>query len=237
MTSRGCPMNCTVCASHLLYDRFERYDPVKAASSIIRLAERGVRDCAFADDALLLDTEHHAVPMFSELAEAKLPLRLHSPNGIHVKEITPEVARLMRHAGMVTVRLSLETASPERIQDFSRKVSREEFKQAVNSLYGAGYTPDDLGAYILVGLPGQTMEEILDTIEFVHDCGVKVKPALFSPVPGTVEFERAVQTGMIREDDDPVLQNNTLRTVDFWKEGIKGYSEFQRLVMMGNEGV
>ncbi|GAJ04361.1 unnamed protein product, partial [marine sediment metagenome] len=155
--------------------------------------------------------------------------------GLHIREITPEVAHLMKRAGMVTVRLSLETVSPKRFRDFSGKVSREDFKKAADALFKAGFTTRDVGAYILAGLPGQTIDEIQDTIAFVHSCGVPVKPALFSPVPGTVEFERAVSAGMIREGDDPVLQNNTLRTVDIWNGDPDGYNDFMRAVTEANE--
>ncbi len=235
LTARGCPMNCTVCASKILFNGYERRNPVDAAKSIINLYERGVEDIAFCDDALLIDTENHAVQLFEKLARAKTPVRLHSPNGLHIREITPAIARLMKRAGMVTIRLSLETASEKRTKDFSGKVSHEEFRRAVKSLYKAGYTANELGTYILIGLPGQTLEEVHDTIKFVLDNGVKVRPALFSPVPHTVEFERAVKSGMIQRDDDPVLQNNTLRTVDFWEGGQEGYREFNKMVMEGNE--
>ena len=235
LTTRGCPMNCTVCSSKILFDGYERRDPVKAAYSIIDLARRGVQDIAFGDDAILIDTENHAALLFETLAREKSPVRLHSPNGLHIREITPEIAHLMKQAGMVTIRLSLETASEKRAKDFSNKVSRDEFKTAVEALFHVGYTSDDIGAYILVGLPGQTMDEVGDTIEFVIETGVKVRPALYSPVPHTVEFERAVQVGMIKMDDDPVLHNNTLRTVDWFEGGNEGYKEFTRLVNMANE--
>ena len=75
---------------------------------------------------------------------------------------------------------------------------------------------------------------VITTYEFVPDTGVKVRPALFSPVPGTVEFERAVRSGMISNGDDPLLHNNTLRTIDFFG-GDEGYNEFRRKVDMGNE--
>jgi len=237
MTSRGCPMRCTVCASHRLFDGFERRDPLSEARSIAGLASRGVRDCAFSDDALLLDAERYAAPLFGELARLGAPVRLHSPNGLHVRAITPDIARLMKRAGMATVRLSLETASERRAGDFSGKVSREDFRRAVKALSDAGFTAREIGAYVLAGLPGQTVDEVRDTVGFVHGCGVPVKPALFSPVPGTVEFERAVGAGMVGRDGDPALQNNTLRAVDWFDGGEMGYRRFRREVTLGNERV
>ena len=175
--------------------------------------------------------------MFRKLKKAGAPVRLHSPNGLHVREITPELAHLMKQAGMATVRLSLETASEERAGDFSQKVSRNDFKKAVDALFKAGYTSHEIGAYALAGLPGQEMDEFLDTVAFALDCGVQVKPALFSPVPGTVEFGRAVEAGMIREEDDPLLQNNTLRTLDWWEDEEKSYKEFKQFLNAANQSL
>ncbi|MCE5248858.1 radical SAM protein [bacterium] len=235
MTAHGCPMRCTVCASHILFDGFERRRPSHAVSEIHALAERGARDIAFCDDALLIDAQRYAMPMFEELASDRSPARLHTPNGLHVREITPQLAGLMKKAGVTTVRLSLETASCERAGDFSGKVTRDEFSGAVDALFNAGYSAREVGSYMLAGLPGQTVEEVLDTAEFILRSGITVKPALFSPVPGTVEFHRAVKAGMIREDSDPVLHNNTLRAVDFWSEGERGYSEFRELITLANK--
>ena len=235
MTSRGCPMRCTVCASHLLFGGFERKNPSDAAASIAKLAARGVSDVAFCDDALLIDAGRFALPFFEELAVRKPPIRLHTPNGLHVREITAELAALMKAAGIVTVRLSLETASRERARDFSGKATRDDFRSAVEALFSAGYTAADIGAYILVGLPGQTAGEVAETAEFVLESGVTVKPALFSPVPGTVEFDRAVEAGMIRRDDDPVLQNNSLRKFDLWGGDETGrYERFKQAVAGAN---
>lgn len=234
MTSRGCPMRCTVCASRLLAPGFSRRSPGDSVAEILSLGARGVKDAAFADDALLLDAGSHAVPMFEELATAGAPVRLHAPNGLHVCGITPELALLMRRAGMRTVRLGLETASDERARErYSAKVSREMFAGAVDALMGAGYDADDLGAYVLAGVPEQEPGEAYETVEFSLSLGVKVRPALFSPVPGTEDFDHAVRSGMLRPDDDPLLHNNTLRTLDLW--GCENaYDRFRRFVTEGN---
>lgn len=237
MTSRGCPMHCTVCASRRLFPGFERREPSVMACSMLVLAEKGVTDCAFADDALLIDAERYAVPLFEDIERAGAPLRMHTPNGLHVREITPHLARLMRRAGVATVRLSLETTSEERAGDFSGKVTRDEFRRAASALLDAGYSPRELGAYVLAGLPGQTVGEVEDTMSFARDCGVPVKPALFSPVPGTAEYTRAVRAGMVKRDSDPVLHNNTIRTVDWFPGGDTGYRAFRRKVTSANDSL
>jgi hypothetical protein len=61
-----------------------------------------------------------------------------------------------------------------------------------------------------MGLPEQTIDEILDSIIFVNNLGVQVKLASFSPIPKTKDFERAVVAGLISEDIDPLLTNKTI---------------------------
>jgi radical SAM superfamily enzyme YgiQ (UPF0313 family) len=81
---------------------------------------------------------------------------------------------------------------------------------AVRNLVQAGYSASDLEAYVIMGLPGQSLDEILKSIIFVNNLGVQVKLASFSPIPKTRDFERAVRMGKIAEDIDPLLTNKTI---------------------------
>ena len=237
MTTRGCPYRCTVCASRFLTDGFERRIPGRAAAEIEALARRGAADVAFGDDALLIDSANHASPLLERLAAAGAPARLHTPNGLHVREVTPALARLMRRAGMATIRLSLETSAESRREDFSGKVSRDDFRRAAGALFDAGFPADGVGSYVLAGLPGQTFAEVEDTIAFSLSCGVPVRPALYSPVPRTEEFDRAAAAGLIEPDGDPLLENNTLRIVDWFGDYPGGYAGFKERVQRGNDSL
>lgn len=237
LTTHGCPLRCSVCASHILFDGFESRSPEQSAHEITSLSKMGARDISFCDDALLIGAEKHAIPFFEILASFGNKTSLHTPNGLHVREITPELSVLMKAAGVKTVRLSLETSSGGRQADFSDKVTCDEFRSAAESLISAGFDKNDLGAYIMVGLPGQDLAEVYESIRVAWDSGVPVKPALFSPVPGTDEFLRAVDTGLISLDSDPLLHNNTLRTIDYFNRGMEGYKDFKDIIENGNHKV
>lgn len=211
LTSRGCPMSCTYCASKLLFPRFRRRSPEGVLEEMERChVDFGVVDFAFYDDALLVDAEEHIIPILEGVISRGLRVRFHTPNGLHVRFITPHLAELMRRAGFKTVRLGLETADEKRMRETGGKASREEFVRAVAYLKGAGFTAEELGAYLLVGLPGQSVEEVERSVEFVHSLGVQVRFAYFSPIPGTPEWRRAVEEFGFPPDADPLLHNNTL---------------------------
>ncbi|MCP3943142.1 MAG: radical SAM protein [Desulfobacteraceae bacterium] len=228
-------MRCTICASNILCNnRYERNTPLDVVESILRLAERGVKDIVFWDDALLMDAEEYALPTLEALAQAGAPVRLSISNGLHIAKITPKVARAMKKGGIQKVFLSIETISKTRMRSFSQKTIMDQFQLAVEALLSAGYRSEQIRAYVLFGLPGQTVEEALNTKEFIRSFGVNYKISSFSPVPGTVEFKRAVKEGIIEKDSDPVLQNNKLTAINFFKKNKNKREKFKELFDLKN---
>ena len=92
----------------------------------------------------------------------------------------------------------------------TNKISNEGMIAAVENLVKAGYSASDIDAYVIMGLPEQSLDEILNSIIFVNNLGVQVKLASFSPIPRTKDFERAIASGKISRDIDPLLTNNTI---------------------------
>ena len=44
----------------------------------------------------------------------------------------------------------------------------------------------------------------------MNSLGAKVRLASYSPIPGTADWEKAVALGLIADDADPLLHNNTI---------------------------
>jgi radical SAM superfamily enzyme YgiQ (UPF0313 family) len=211
MTARGCPYNCTFCAQKLISRPFtQRNSDNVIAEFKYHHHKFNLSDFAFYDDALFINKSSHINIILEKLIEKQLPLRLHSPNGLFANTIDSELADLMFRANFKTVRLSFETCNEERRKDMFSKVSNEGMIHAVNYLTEAGFKASELEAYVLMGLPNQSVEEIIASIIFVNNLGVKVRLASFSPIHGTVEFNRAVEEGFINKDIDPLLTNNSL---------------------------
>ena len=94
------------------------------------------------------------------------------------------------------------------------KVTNTGFTRAVENLKAAGFTAKDIGVYLLMGLPDQPLEEVAESIHFVHERGVQVKIAEFTPIPGTAEWERASAVYGFDPDSDPLLHNNCVFFAD-----------------------
>lgn len=210
LTSTGCPYHCSYCASGLLNKGFIRRSVDDILREIIDLYRLGVRDFAFYDDALLVDAENHIKPILRELIAKNLYANLHTPNGLHARFIDEELAILMRKANFKTLRLSLETVNPVRQIESGGKVNNDDLIRAVSNLKKAGFTKENTGVYLMYGLPGQTEEEVIDGVEFLKGLNVRINLTEFSPIKGTRIWDELVQSGIIPDDIDPLLTNNTV---------------------------
>jgi radical SAM superfamily enzyme YgiQ (UPF0313 family) len=208
LSSRGCPLRCTFCASRLLAADFEQRSPSAVASEIAaHHSSFATRDFAFYDDALLIDKDRHAVPLFEKIAAANLPVRFHAPNGLHVREIDGRLARLFREAGLSSLYLSLESADESLIRERAPKTSPGELPEALAALEAAGYRRPDIGVYLIMGLPGQSAASVEESVRFVRSLGATPHVAYFSPIPGTAEWETLARRGRVADDTDPLLHN------------------------------
>lgn len=207
LTSEGCPFSCPYCASKKLYPVFHQR-PYQEIFEEIKYwyREYGVIDFAFYDDALLVNFEKHLAPLLELVLSEKLKVRFHTPNAMHARFITKEVAFLLKRAGFCTLRLGLERVD-ERLDN---KVTLEEFMEAVKNLKEAGFTGREIGAYILYGLPEENWEGVKRSLYFLEKIGVSPFLAEFSPIPGTPFFEIAKAFSPYPLEEEPLCQNNTI---------------------------
>lgn len=211
MTSRGCPFSCDYCASSFLEPKLRQRSPDHVFKEIQHWHQSyGIQNFAFYDDALLVEGKAHAFLLFERIIASGMDLKFHTPNGVHIREITPRAADLMFRVGFSHLRLGLETArfSEERPHDV--KVKEVEFFWAVKNLIAAGFGTEQLGAYLLCGLPGQAVEDVAASMALVKKSGIVPVLAFYTPIPHTPLWETAVNSARFDITRHPVLTNNTL---------------------------
>lgn len=219
LTSRGCPYRCTYCASHIFNKKFRRRDPLKVADEIEYWQKKtGVVNFCFYDDALLVNPSEMIIPLLNEIKKRNLRCQFHCPNGLHLREITEEISCLLYSSGFKTIRFGFESSDLVRQTQTGGKVKNEELRTGVKNLKKAGYKTEDIGIYLLCGLPGQSAAEVKDSIEFVLECGAKPLLAEYSPIPGTKMWNDAVLCSSFDIQNEPLYHNNSLlpcRSDDF----------------------
>ncbi len=209
-TAIGCPFRCTYCASRILAPRFSQRPVDEVIRELMHLKRIGVRQVAFYDDALLVDFNQRLGPILDELERRQIRFSFHTPNGLHARLINEQVAKRLVEAGFKSVRLSLETVNANRQKETGGKVSSVDLERAISHLLKAGMKPSAIGVYLLVGLPGQDLDEVEESIRYVKALGVRPYLAEFSPIPGTLEWDRLEDQGVVSRSMDPLLTNNTI---------------------------
>lgn len=232
LTSLGCPFRCPYCASSLLQPVRVRRSAEGIFQEVLRCRRAfGVSDFAFYDDALLLDAETTLLPALERVARELPGLRFHTPNALHVRALTRKWCDLLLASGFRTIRLGLETTRRDRQQAWGGKVETEMFMKGVENLLRAGFSPREIGVYLMAGLPGQSVEEVREGIRLIQEVGVQPYLSEYSPVPGTSLWQEACRISAFDVAAEPLTHNNTFlacRRDDFSLEDLEGLKALAR---------
>jgi len=120
------------------------------------------------------------------------------------------VAGLLHRSRFKTIRLGFEASSEATQIETGGKVDNQEFRRAIKHLKRAGYSGEEIGVYIMVGLPGQRVGEVEESIAFVKEAGAKPVLVEFSPIPHTPLFEKAKKSSQLDLENEPLYHNNSI---------------------------
>jgi radical SAM superfamily enzyme YgiQ (UPF0313 family) len=210
-TSKGCPFRCTYCASPFLTKEFSRRNPFAVVDEIEHWTIKyQINNIAFYDDALLIDPAKHFIPIAKEVIRRGIRCNFHTPNALHIREIDEQVAALLFCSGFKTIRLGFETSNEATQIETGGKVDNHEFGQAIKNLRRAGYAGEEIGVYLMVGLPRQRVGEVEEAIAFVKESGANPMLVEYSPIPHTPLFEKARKMSQFDIENEPLFQNNSI---------------------------
>jgi anaerobic magnesium-protoporphyrin IX monomethyl ester cyclase len=190
ITSRGCPHGCAYCSSRLVMGPFFR---VRTPETVLREMKEcqdryGIQSFDIEDDNFTLDRERAKRLMNLIIgAFGEGGIELTAMNGISFASLDEELLGLMKEAGFHTVNLSYVSSDPSTKERMGRPQPRIGFEEVLEGTKRAGL---DVVAYAILGLPGQRIEEMVDTLIDLMGKRVLIGPSIYYPTPGTPLFER-----------------------------------------------
>lgn len=203
MTSRGCPEKCTFCTTPIRWGRNIRWrSPENVYAEIRQLKERyGVGEIQFEDDSLTLNIKN----LFA-LCDLIKPLGLswNTVNGIradyHGRQQGKQERMFakMAEAGCYQVCLGVETGNQELLDHLLNKhLDLKAVQPCVNAAKKAGIA---VHLFLMVGFPGETIEQMQRTISFAESLEVdSCSISIYSPLPGTKLYDYAVKNDYLVE--------------------------------------
>ncbi|MBN1973414.1 MAG: radical SAM protein [Sedimentisphaerales bacterium] len=202
----GCPFNCTYCSVPKVYGKFKPRNLEHAFDELKLLYDLSAENVAFYDDALLFEPEKVIIPFLKKVVNSGIKINFHTPNALNARFITNDLAKLMVQAGFKTFYLGFESASTKWQKQTGSKVFSQELAHAVERLFDAGAEAKNITAYQILGHPQGDMQELEESMHFVHSLGIRGMLADFSPIPGTPDGESCRRWVNL---DEPLMHNKT----------------------------
>jgi len=187
MSTRGCPFNCSFCASAATWNRrLRRRNPENVVEEIEYLFHRhGVCEIHFEDDNLTAKKDH-AGTICEHILSRGLDITWTCPNGVRIDTLDRDLLRLMRRSGCYMLGLGIETANQKLSDAVGKKLDLSCLEEKVHLMKEVGI---DAYGFFLLGLPGETWETAQETIDLA--CRLPFAQVHFShlvPLPGSRIF-------------------------------------------------
>jgi radical SAM superfamily enzyme YgiQ (UPF0313 family) len=184
ITSYGCPYNCVFCASRTISGRRVAFRP---PADVLREVEYlidayGVQSLIFLDDALLVDRQRIAAILNAFIDRGYgLTWKAASVSAWHLDY---DLLKMMKQAGCTQLTVSVESGSQRVLREVIHKpLNLAIIPPLVEQCRELGIS---LGANFVIGLPGETWDEIRQTFAFAEKCDFDVAHFhIATPLPRT----------------------------------------------------
>ncbi|MFH1997539.1 MAG: radical SAM protein, partial [Patescibacteria group bacterium] len=212
LTSRGCPFNCSFCALRAISERTVRYrSPKNVVDEIEYMVNKfpKMTQLWIHDDSFFLDNQR-VIEICDDIIRRKIKMRFLCSG--RAKPLSKEMVDKLENANFKKVLLGLESGNEKILQSCHKAISQEDVLNAFRLFSGSSI---GIYAFLIIGLPGETLETIMETINFVKKLQ-RIKYIYYrntsipilSIYPGTEVYEIARAKNLINDDfwlsDKPV---------------------------------
>jgi len=188
-TSRGCPGRCVFCAEHFVSGLGVRFHSTEYVMDQVEYAcERlGVQAIHFEDETFGADPVRLRA-VCEAMQSRGFHRRLQWDCLMRVDQAAPELLRAMKAAGCIQVEYGFESGSDNALRRLGKRATVEQNRRTVQLTREAGIR---IFADLMVGLPGETREDLNRTMRFLHWARPEVLSAgRLLPMPGTGLYDQ-----------------------------------------------
>jgi anaerobic magnesium-protoporphyrin IX monomethyl ester cyclase len=165
MTARGCPQTCTFCCRLMGFDLRER--SVQNVMEEIRFnVEKYKIDELYFEDDDFTNNRPRALEILRAIRDARLGIYIKFANGLRADNVDEELLIAIKEAGGYWVGFGIESGSQKVLEIMKKKLDLNVAKQNVAIAKRLGLF---VGANCIVGYPGETREDMAESIRFFKD--------------------------------------------------------------------
>lgn len=165
LTSRGCPFSCTFCCLCSISQRKVRYRSVKNVVDEIEYLTRKFKQMSslwIHDDSLFLNNDR-VIELCNEIVKRGIKLEFTCSG--RMKPLNAQMIAALEKAGFTHILFGLESGAKEILKTSKKAITKED---AINAIELFSKTSIRVTMFFIIGLPGETIETVKETIELVQ---------------------------------------------------------------------
>lgn len=169
LTSRGCPHDCIYCYTPNAFKHKVSFHSVDRVIEEIKwIRKKGVKRLWFADPNISLKSAR-LMEIFDRMLSEGLDMQMWLQTRADL--VNPEVMKMMKRVGVSTIAFGLESASERVLAKLGKHISVERVAEAIKL---AQSEKIEVELFTLFGLPYETFEDAVKTLEFMKANKVKI---------------------------------------------------------------
>ena len=196
ITSRGCPFLCGYCSAKSIWTRKTRYRSIDSVISEIRgiKSKFGSKNFYFWDDSFTVN-RNRAIDICNRLIGESLHISWGCTTRVDL--LDEEVLHLMKKAGCDYISIGVESGSEHILKIIEKDITVQQVKKAVEMIKKSKIAFE---AFFIIGFPDETKPDIEKTFQLMKEMeGGTVCFSVFTPYPGSAQFDTAKRYGLIPE--------------------------------------
>ena len=198
ITSRGCPFQCDFCSRPIFGNTFRSRTAENIVKEVEEVKQLGYERVWFADDCFTLN-RRRLMEICRELVLRKVKIGWECLSRVDTVDLS--LAEHMRKAGCVRVFFGIESGNDMILKIMKKQATVKQAEKAVHIFKKAGI---QVGAFFILGYPGENEEAILDTVNFASSLPLDYLSFTFPyPIPGTPLFDRVKNLMVSKEWEEP----------------------------------
>lgn len=204
-SSRGCPYSCTFCGAFLSMGKKWRARSVQNVIAELEYwQQNGYTSFNFVDSNFFL-SKQRVMDLCDSLSSMHLTITLTS-DGMRAEDADPEMLKKLKQFGLQSVAIGIESANDDILNSIKKGETVADLELCLETLLDLGI---DVVAFFIIGLPGETIQHVLNSFRFALKYPNISTTYFFNPnpLPGTELYKYAEQHHMLRATESQIFDN------------------------------